>query len=238
MTNNLIPKAGKKTGPIGTLKEKTLHASIKNYLEPDTSLQEVKVEGYFADIVQNNHIYEVQTRNFNNLRPKLEVFLKDHPVTIVYPMARTKYLYWINDDGEVTDKRKSPKTGQPLEACFELYRIKSFLKHPHLSVKIIMLDLEEYRNLDGWSQNKKKGSSRYDQIPLKVIRTIDLKDAGDYASLLPDDLPATFTTKDLHLQAHISLKRAQIACNILSHLEAIQKTGKQNKMITYQKTTS
>jgi hypothetical protein len=101
-----------------------------------------------------------------------------------------------------------------------------------------MLDLEEYRNLDGWSRDKKKGSSRYDQIPLQVTTVIDLIDAKDYARLLPDDLPATFTTKDLHLQAHISLKRAQIACNILSHLEVIQKTGKQNKMITYQKTTS
>jgi hypothetical protein len=198
----------------------------------------VKVEGYYADIVQDGHIYEVQTRNFNTLRAKLEVFLKDHLVTVVYPMARIKYLYWINDDGEVTDKRKSPKTGHPLEVCFELYRIKAFLRHPHLSVMIIMLDLEEYRNLDGWSQNKKKGSSRYDQIPLKVIRTIDLKNKCDYAQLLPDDLPTTFTTKDLHLHAHISLKRAQIACNILCHLEVIQKTGKLDKMIAYQKTTS
>jgi hypothetical protein len=238
MTNKIIPKAEKRTGTIGTLKEKTLHASIKNYLEPDISHQEIKVEGYYADIVQEGHIFEVQTRNFNTLRAKLEVFLKNHQVTIVYPMARTKYLNWINDDGEVTSRRRSPKTGQPLEACFELYRIKPFLKHPQLSVKIIMLDLEEYRNLDGWSRDKKKGSSRYDQIPLQVTTVIDLIDAKDYARLLPDDLPATFTTKDLHLQAHISLKRAQIACNILSHLEVIQKTGKQNKMITYQKTTS
>jgi hypothetical protein len=238
MTNKIIPKAEKRTGTIGTLKEKTLHASIKNYLEPDISHQEIKVEGYYADIVQEGHIIEVQTRNFNTLRDKLEVFLKSHQVTIVYPMARTKYLNWINDDGEVISRRRSPKTGQPLEACFELYRIKPFLKHPQLSVKIIMLDLEEYRNLDGWSRDKKKGSSRYDQIPLQVTTVIDLIDAKDYARLLPDDLPATFTTKDLHLQAHISLKRAQIACNILSHLEVIQKTGKQNKMITYQKTTS
>ena len=74
---------------IGTLGEKTLHAVIKNYLEPREELQEVRVNGYVADICRENQIWEVQTRNFNTLRRKLEAFLPEYKVTVVYPIAAT-----------------------------------------------------------------------------------------------------------------------------------------------------
>ena len=35
---------------IGTLGEKTLHAVIKHYLEPDERCHEIRVGGYIADI--------------------------------------------------------------------------------------------------------------------------------------------------------------------------------------------
>ena len=35
---------------IGTLKEKTLHAVLKEYLEPDKGCQEIRVDRYVADI--------------------------------------------------------------------------------------------------------------------------------------------------------------------------------------------
>ena len=59
---------------IGTLSEKTLHAVLKQYFDGDESHHEIKVGSYVADIVNEKGIIEIQTRNFNKLRNKLERF--------------------------------------------------------------------------------------------------------------------------------------------------------------------
>ena len=79
---------------IGTLGEKTLHAVLKNYYEPFGENQEIKIGGYVADIVGENGVIEIQTRNFNKLLKKLEAFLEFCDVTVVYPMPALKYLRW------------------------------------------------------------------------------------------------------------------------------------------------
>jgi hypothetical protein len=66
-------------------------------------------------------------------------------VTVVYPVARTKWLVWIDEEtGAVTKKRKSPKLGRPYEILRELYRIKPLLKNNNLRFCIVLLDIEEY----------------------------------------------------------------------------------------------
>ena len=41
---------------IGTLSEKTVHAVVKNFYEPDEDKQEVPIEGLFADIFTGTFI--------------------------------------------------------------------------------------------------------------------------------------------------------------------------------------
>ena len=41
---------------IGTLGEKTLHALLKNYLEPDETKQEIRLGTYYADIYNGKEI--------------------------------------------------------------------------------------------------------------------------------------------------------------------------------------
>ena len=41
---------------IGTLSEKTVHAILKNYYEPDEDKQEIPIENYVADIYAHNEI--------------------------------------------------------------------------------------------------------------------------------------------------------------------------------------
>lgn len=89
---------------------KTVHAVLKRFYEPDPEHQEIPVENFVADILRDGEIIEIQTRGFNKLRRKLDTFLKYYPVTIVYPIIHTKWLYWINEEtGELSPKRKSPK---------------------------------------------------------------------------------------------------------------------------------
>ena len=56
---------------IGTLGEKTLHAALKRYFEPDEHFREVAVGRYVADIMSPGGIIEIQTAGFGRLREKL-----------------------------------------------------------------------------------------------------------------------------------------------------------------------
>jgi len=155
---------------IGTLGEKTLHAVLKHYYEPDEANHEIKVGSFVTDIVispsqqvqeenplQVQGIIEIQTRSFDRLRKKLLEFLEICPVTVVYPMPKTKWLLWIDEQtGEITKKRKSPKQSQIYDAVLELYKIKPFLIHPNFRLCIVLIDLEEYHYLNGWSKDKER----------------------------------------------------------------------------------
>ena len=178
---------------IGTLSEKTVHAVIKNYYEPDEDKQEIPIEGMFADIFTGTEIMEIQTRNFDKLREKLNRFLPLFPVTIVLPLPSVKWLIWIDETtGEITEKRKSPKKGSAYDAFKELYRIKPYLKETNLTIRLLFLELEEYRLLDGWSKDKKRGSHRYDRIPQKITDEMIFSCKEDYMQLVP----AVFSEKD------------------------------------------
>ncbi len=232
---NAVPDPAKSRG-IGTLGEKTLHAVLKQYFEPDTAKHEVKLGGYVADIINETGIIEVQTRQFDKLKGKLEFFLAQQDVTVVYPIAVTKWLIWVDPlTGEVTTRRRSPKRGTPCEVFYELYKIKSLLTHPRLRLCLVLLNLEEYRYLNGWSHNKKRGSSRCDRIPIEPVGEVILNSPADYALLLPEQLPAAFTTKDFAKVARLSPKASQAAVNVLCSVGTIARIGKKGRGYLYER---
>ena len=164
----IIGKNRERNG-IGTLSEKTVHAVLKNYYAPDETQHEIPVEGCVADIFNGKEIIEIQTRSFDRMRPKLERFLPLYPVTIVYPIPYSKHVFWIDEEtGEISGGRKSPLKGSPYLAFKELYRIKAYLQDPNLTIRLTFLNMEEYKLLNGWSRDKKRGSSRYDRIPISI----------------------------------------------------------------------
>lgn len=219
---------------IGTLGEKTLHAVLKQYLEPNEDFHEKNVGSYIADILSEDGIIEIQTRQFDKLRKKLENFLSQNVVTVVYPVARTKWLIWMDEQtGEVTKKRKSPKTGMRCEVFKELYKIKHLLGHPNLRLRIVLIDLEEYRYLNGWSKDKKKGSSRCDQLPIDIVEEISIDCTGDYHKLIPEKLAPTFTSKEFRKAARTTLANAQTALNVLFAVGMVTRIGKQGNSYVY-----
>lgn len=219
---------------IGTLSEKTVHAILKNYYEPDEDKQEIPIENYVADIYADGKIIEIQTRQFNRIRNKLSVFLPLYPVTVVYPIPREKWVIWIDEEsGELSKKRKSPAKGNPYLAFKELYKIKMFLKEPNLRFKLVFLDMEEYRLLNGWSGDRKKGSSRFDRIPTELVEEVDISCLEDYMQFVPYELPEEFTTKDFAKAAHIPLRLAQTVLHILHYVGTVERVGKRGKSYLY-----
>jgi hypothetical protein len=221
---------------IGTLGEKTLHSVLKNYFGPDTACQERPLAGFVADILTDNGVVEIQTQNFDQLRKKLERFLELTDVTVVYPVARTKWLVWIDEStGETTKKRRSPKTGRPCEALYELYKIRSLLSSPRLRFCIVLLDLEEYRLLNGWSRDRKKGSERYDRIPVDIAGEVWIGGPRDYDKLIPEELKGDFTVKDFKKASGLSPYASGLALSVLYTVGAVVRTGKKGNAYVYER---
>lgn len=220
---------------IGTLSEKTVHAILKNYYEPDEDYQEIPIENYVADIYRDGKIVEIQTRQLGKLREKLTVFLPLYQVTVVYPIPREKWVIWIDEEsGALSRRNKSPKKGNPYLAFPELYQIKMFLKDPNLKVRLALLDMEEYRLLNGWSRDKKRGSSRYDRIPLRLAEEVEIDCPQDYMQFVPCDLERAFTSEEFAKAAHISTPLAREVLNILYHVGTLTRVGKKKNQYLYE----
>ena len=194
---------------IGTLREKRLHAAVKLYLCPDEACHErpvadLRAEDDFggksrrmvADILTDGHIFEVQTGGFFPLKPKVEWYLTHTPcaVTVVHPISAVKYLSWIDPaDGSILSRHKSPKRGRVRDVAKELYWLSDFIGDPRLSVRLLLLEVEEYRLADGWSRDGKRGSNRYERFPTELLGDVTLTTPEDYARYF---LPAALISPD------------------------------------------
>lgn len=236
-TKNKITGIKRQRQGIGTLSEKTVHAVLKNYYAPDPDMHEIPIENYVADIYTGQEIIEIQTRSFDKMRRKLDTFLPLYPVTIVYPIPHIKWVSWIDEEtGEASAKRKSTKTGNAYMAFPELYKIRPYLSDQHLHLKFALLDMEEYRLLNGWSRDRKKGSERYDRIPVKFAEEVCIDRREDYMQFVPYDLPEPFTAKEFAKHAKIQVRLAQTCLLILTDLGIVSRVGKKGNSYLYEVT--
>ena len=223
---------------IGIYKERTLHAALKNYYEPDQSRHEQPLMGYIADIYNEKGVMEVQTRDFYAMKKKLETFLPEFPVTIIYPAVRQKWLIWVNPEtGENTPRRKSPKVGTPYAVFNELYSIRSLITHANLRLRIISVDLDEYRQLNGWSRDKKHGSTRSERIPVGIGDEILINNKQDYHKLIPEGLPSTFNSTDFAQFGKLNRSTAQNALYVLNAVKAVERIDRNKKGYIYKSNT-
>lgn len=231
---NRIVSTQRERNGIGTLQEKTVHAILKDYYAPDKDMQEIPVNGYVADIFTGSEIIEIQTANLNKLREKLDSFLPEYPVTIVYPIPHIKWLSWIDEEsGECSVPRKSPVKGNIYRAFYELYKIKAYLPDKNLRLCFPLLDIEEYRLLNGWSKDRKKGSCRYDRIPVAMVEEIRFERVEDYLQLIPYELQEPFTAQEFALAVKIRKEEAGRVLHILNYLHIVDACGKKGRAYIY-----
>ena len=220
---------------IGTYKEKTLHRVLKDYFEPDRARQEVPVGRFVADIYSSDGIIEIQTSGLASMRDKLEAFLPLYPVTVVYPVAVKKWISWIDPaDGSIGDKHRSPKTGRISDVLPELVYILPYLGHKNLTVRVVLLEIEEYRYLNGRrSLSKKRGSTRYERIPVDLVGIFDFLSPADYRAQLPA-LPAEeFCAKDLTAPLKLRGRRASALVRVFMETGIIFRCGKRGNAYLY-----
>ena len=224
-------------GGIGTQSEKMLHSILKYSIEPNDNFHEIKRYGSVADILREDEIYEIQTRSFYKLRPKLDKFLPHHKVHLIYPIAKTKILHWVNPEtGEIGEGHRSPKKGSVLDSLFELSAIRPYLTHENLTVHLLLLNMEEYRYQNGYGKDKKRHATRMERIPLSLTEEIALASPCDYLKAF---LPATlvgvpFTQKAYEKATHLKSRYAYSALQILIDQGLIAHIANEGRAFVYQ----
>lgn len=228
---------GEAVGGIGILGEKRLHATLKWWLDEDCRHHEIPLqEGSVADIYDGERIIEIQTANFSAFRKKLERLLETYPVTVVHPLVRRKWVVWVDPkDGTLTEPHKSPRVGSFTDAGRELVYILPLLGHPNLTVRLVLLDVEEHRLADGRSRDGKRGSHRLERLPLEMGESLTLSALADYAALIPCALPDTFTAKEFGKAARLQGRKLSGTLKVLTHCGVLRRDIKQGNAWLYER---
>lgn len=224
---------------IGTYKEKRLHRVLKKFCEPDEACHEISIGPYVADILRGNEIIEVQSGSFYPMKSKIQYYLSntDYFVTIVRPLPYIKWCIWLDGkSGEVVSRKKSSKKYLPRDVMRDWLFLCDYLGHERLKIKFLLLEEEEYRFLDGWSKDKKRGSSRYERIPIALIDEMEFSLAEDYKIFLPDSIGESFTASEYIKASKMRSYGGYAALKILCHLGFIEKSDRrQGKSFVYKR---
>lgn len=227
---------------IGTYKEKTLHLFLKKFFEPDEAFHEVKVGPYVADIKNSEGIIEIQTAKFSSVSKRWSFFVDDNRVTVVYPIAGQKYVVWIDpEDGSVSDRRKSTKRGSALHILPELFGVSELFGNLNITFKCVIIELTEYRLKDGWGNEGKRGSHRYNAVPERLIDIVDLNSPSDISALLPFDSDTEFTSAEFRKACKFPYRAARALSASLKFLlkcGVIEQVGKRGNAYLYRKCSS
>jgi hypothetical protein len=221
-------------GGIGTLQERSLHAAIKKLYEGPAAKMEVTIEGYVIDVVREDLLIEVQTRNFAVIKEKLLTLMKNHQIRLVYPIPTEKWIVRRSPDGEKEiDRRRSPKKQGFANLFEELVSIPTFLLHKNFSLEVILIREEEIRMQDGRGSWRRRGWSSLDRRLIEVIERRIYKEPSDFLHLIPESLERPFTTSRLAEASIIPKRIAQKMTYCLRKMGVLKVVGKSGNAFLY-----
>ena len=212
--------------------EKSLHSSIKQWYAMPGDRLEVKVDKYIIDLVREDSLIEIQTRNFSAIGNKLRALVVYNKVRLVHPIAIEKYIVTIDDSDKEITRRKSPKKGKLVDLFDELIRIPDLMAEDNFILEILMTKEEEIRCKDGKGSWRRKGISIVDRKLIEVVEKVTFKEGKDFLRFLPEDLPGNFTNKDLAKILKITVYKARKVTYCLRKMKIIKEIGKlRNELI-------
>ena len=219
---------------IGLLNEKPLHASLKQWYARPGDRFEVPVDGFVIDIVRDDLLIEIQTRNLYAINAKLSRLTRSYEVRLVYPVVQEKWIVRLAKDKRGTVvRRKSPKRGRLEDLFWELVSIPQLLSHPNFSLEILMIREEEVRRYDGRRRRwRRRGWVIEGRRLLDVVDRRLFGNSADWLAFVPNGLQS-FTTKDLATVMDTRRDLAQKMAYCLRHARMIELIGKQGRANLY-----
>jgi hypothetical protein len=213
--------------------EYSLHAQIKEWYSGSGGDVEVKIDDYVVDVVKDGLLVEIQTRNLSAIRKKLSKLLVANQVRLVYPIAKVKWLVYVSNSGELIRKRKSPKKGKTVDLFVEMVHLSDLSKDQNFSFEVLLIEEEELRCNDGKGSWRRRGISTKDRKMLKVFDRVVFENKNDFLKILPDNLGATFTNKELSKKMGVSIRLTQKITYCLRKMNALKVIGKKRRELLF-----
>lgn len=239
---------------IGTLGEKQMHAAIKRFICPDERFHEVSLDSgehvgeigadgkkikkrrFVADILKNGSVYEIQTGALPPLIEKIKWILEntDHNVTVIHPIAETKWVNVLNSKNDIEKRYRSPVRGRIKDIAPELYAVKDFVGSPRFSLVILFVEAEQY--IKSTQKRSRRKFQKYELIPVNLLRAQIFRSLDDYKIFIPDSLDGEFTVKEFSKLSKIHGMDAYHTVYALSNLGLIEECGKIGRAKAFKKT--
>jgi hypothetical protein len=217
------------------MNECSLHSEIKKVYSLSGDQFEVKLGKYIVDILRGNLVIEVQIKNFSALKEKLQALTQKHHVRLVYPLPEKKWITHVTNDDVVLNTRKSPRKGRLTDLFGELVMIPHMIGEENFSLEVLLIDEAEIRCNDGKGSWRRRGVSIKERKILKVNNRILFQTRADYLKILPEDLNAIFTNKELAKLSKVSIRNARQITYCLRKGGVVRLAGKRKRELLFQK---
>jgi hypothetical protein len=219
---------------IGTLRESSLHASLKELYARAGDELEVVREGYVVDLVRPGELVEFQTGNFGSMRVKLAALLEHHRVRVVHPVAVETTIVRIDEHGVVRSRRRSPLRGCRLSLFGELVALPALAANPSLTFEVVLVRVEEHRVDAPRTRRRRKPWQIADRLLIDVLERRELAPGvAGLASVLPASLGEPFTTLELAQMLEIPRELAQRIAYTLRKAGIIEAAGRHGRGVEY-----
>jgi hypothetical protein len=216
------------------LRERPLHASVKQWYARPGDRVEVPVDGYVIDLVRRGLLIEVQTRGFSPMKAKLTTLLaRGHRVRVVHPIAVDRWIVKVDGEGTLLGRRRSPRHGSLCDLVSELISFPELLAHPGFEVEVLLTEEEELRRHEPARCWRRRGWTVVERRLLGVVDRVVVASPADLARLLPADLPPHFTTGDLAARLAQPRRVAQHLAYCLRRVGVIDPVGKRGHAVEY-----
>lgn len=222
------------TSDIGTLKETSLHASLKQLYARKGDLIEERVGNWVVDIVRGDTLIEIHTGNFGALKPKLDWCLDQYCIRIIYPLMINRKILRIANNYNNISKRNSPKHGHIEDIFLELVYIPQYLNHENFSLEVVLFEEELVLINDGKGSWRRGKWSIFDRRLVNILGKRTFEKPDDYYYLLPQDLGDHFTSRDLCTKG-VSKRLVGKMLYTLCAIGKIRKIGKQGRYFLYER---
>jgi hypothetical protein len=190
------------------MQETALHADLKKYILSAGGKSEVPVDGFLIDVVQDDLLVEIQTRNFSALKEKLPALLSSHPIRIVHPISQELWIVLREVDGRIVHRRKSTRKGRLEDLFYELVYVARWIAHPNFTLQVLLIAEEQERVRDGTGSWRRKGVRIHSRRLVDIHSSYTFRSLEDYKSFLPFPPRRIFSNAELAHQLKIPTRLA------------------------------
>ena len=185
------------------------------------------------DIVRDDLLIEIQTRNFSSIKSKLTTLVQSHCVRLIYPIVQEKWIIRpATDDHDRVIRRKSSWRGRWEDLFREMVSIPELLSNRNFSLEVLLIKQEERRRYEGKRQWRRGGWAIEERRLLEVSAQRVFSEPADWRGCVPAGL-ASFTASDLATAMKIRSDLAQKMAYCLRNGGVIELAGKQGRANLY-----